>query len=78
MDGLSDMSIVATEAISGFANIVGGRIKSLLKYKLKDKFEPLINKVLAMIPENIDLPYRDLYLHNTLSNIIKIKSDNFI
>jgi len=78
LDGLSDISLIATDAFNTVAGVIGRRIRSMIKYKAKDKFEPLINKIISAIPGSIMLPGTDMTLEFGLSSNFKIVKDDFL
>jgi hypothetical protein len=77
-DGLSDISFVATDAIDTVAGIIGRRIRSMLKYKAKDKLEPLVNKIISVLPDSITIAGTDVTLEFGLSSNFKITKNDFL
>lgn len=69
---------MVTEGVSAFTSVMGGRIRSLLKQKLKTKVEPLINKAFRAIPERINVPNSEIYLEGGLSRNVDIKKDDYV
>lgn len=74
LDGISDISIVMTDFLNTTLNIVFNRLKSIINYKLKSNFEPLLNEFFHLIPNRFPIPGTDLeavinlYTNLTISN----------
>lgn len=78
LDGLSDLSIVLTDFLNTTINIVYNRVKSIVNYKLKDKLEPLINKILDSIPNTFTIPGTDIEAMFYLNQNMVIKENDYM
>ena len=68
-NGISDMSDVATRLVNFMGNVMRSRLCSLSKYQPAIyKFNHLFNQIVAIIPDEIDIPNTDLYLQGGISD----------
>ncbi len=75
-DGLSDFSIIVTNIVNTIANLIGSAIVKATSEALQGKVVPFINKIIHLIPEDIDIPYtQDLYLTGGFSNKLEVKEN---
>jgi len=66
-DGLSDLSLVASDVFNWIVSTVFTRLQSIIKYELKSFIEPAINEALNLIPHDIPINGTDLHLKGGLS-----------
>jgi len=67
-DGISDMSDVVSRFLTFGGNIIRDRLQSLSHYdRALVKFNNMINTIIALIPDEIDLPGTNLYLEGGIS-----------
>jgi len=67
-DGVSDIMGVLGRLVSYIGNVISRRLQSILVYKGPDKVGKLLNKLIELIPDEIDIPGTDLYLEGGLSD----------
>lgn len=74
-DGISDISILATQIATNVLNLLFNRVQSLITYYLDSNIEPLVNKILAFIPLTFKgLGASDLWVTLFLNENIEIKN----
>lgn len=78
-DGISDTSDVLARAITFAVNIVGSRLDSLSRYhKFLPKLNGAVNFVIGLIPDEIDIPYTNLYLEGGLTDKLEIVEHQYL
>lgn len=55
-DGVSDISDVATRFLTYVGNVLRGRLTSIVAYAGPDRINPLVNKILELIPDEKNIP----------------------
>ena len=78
VDGVSDVSVVATDLIGGIGNVILNRLVSISSFVGAQKITDLINIILEQIPDEIPLPGTDFYIQGGVSNDFEIKKDAYI
>ena len=76
-DGLADTLDIAGRFISFTANVLRGRLMSIIKYLGPSGWQNGINKVLSLIPDQMHIPRTDFILEGGLSKGIKVVKDKF-
>ena len=76
-EGISDISNVASRLLTFGANVIRGRLCSIVKYAGKQRLQPLINSLVGMIPDVIDIPGTELELEGGISDDLEIKEDQY-
>jgi len=76
-EGVSDISNVASRLLTFGANIIRGRLCSIVKYAGKQRLQPLINTLVGMIPDEIDIPGTDYEIEGGISDNLEIKEDQY-
>jgi len=77
MDGVSDTSDVITRFLTTGANIVRDRLSSISKFAHVGSYKRLntiINKVIDLIPDEIDIPGTGIYSSGGLSSNLTLLS----
>ena len=77
-DGVSDISDVASRFLTYVGNVLRGRLVSIVGYAGPSKINPLINKVLELIPDEKNIPGTDLYIEGGISNNFTVKEHDYI
>jgi len=77
-DGISDISDVATRFLTYVGNVLRGRILSIIKYAGTEKINPLVNKILEIIPDEKNIIGTQLYVEGGISDNFTIKFNDFI
>jgi hypothetical protein len=76
-EGISDISNVASRLLTFGANVIRGRLCSIVKYAGKQRLQPLIKSLVGMIPDVIDIPGTELELEGGISDDLEIKEDQY-
>jgi hypothetical protein len=67
IDGLNDFGIVLNNTINTFAAIVRNRLSSIINAQYATPaVNSAVNKILALIPQDIDLFHSDFYIEGLL------------
>jgi hypothetical protein len=77
-DGVSDMSDVFTRFITYVGNVLRSRLVSIVKYAGPSRINPLVNKILELIPDEKNIPGTQLYIEGGISDNFTIKADDYI
>ena len=74
-DGLNDILNVMSRFISYVINVFSRRAQSILRYKGYSAINNLVNKIIEIIPYEIDIPGTDLYIEGGFSDKFTIKEN---
>jgi hypothetical protein len=77
-DGISDISDVASRLLTYVGNVLRGRLNSIVAYAGPARINPLVNKLLEMIPDEKNIPGTDLYVEGGISDNFVIKKNDYI
>ena len=67
LDGLNDFGVVINSTLNHFTSIFRNRLSSMINEQIfTDKFSAIINKVLALVPNDIELLNSDFYVEGLL------------
>ena len=81
-DGISDFSEVVTNVVNTVAAVVRNRVESFVNggdlYGVDSKFSEIVNKVIAMIPSQIYLGDKGIYLDGFLMSNLQAENDVII
>jgi hypothetical protein len=76
IDGISDISDVASRFMTYVGNVLRGRLNSIVKYAGPGRFNPMINKLLEMIPDEKNIGSSNLYVEGGISdNFVVVEHD---
>ena len=77
-DGISDFSIVITDIIDFFVNLIGGKISGLVGEELSLYLEPFINKIIQILPTEIPIPGTNMYLLGGFDSSLHVTKDTYM
>ncbi|CDW80059.1 lipid-binding serum glycoprotein family protein [Stylonychia lemnae] len=77
-DGLSDFSIVLTDIVGFFVNLLGGKIAGIAGEELSLNLVPLINKIIQIIPTELPIPGTNLYLLGGFDSNLHVTKDSYM
>jgi hypothetical protein len=77
-DGISDISDVASRFITYIGNILRGRFTSIIGYAGPERINPLVNKVLELIPDEKNIIGTQLYVEGGISDNFVTKEHDYI
>jgi hypothetical protein len=77
-DGISDISDVASRFLTYVGNVLRGRLTSIVAYTGPSRINPMINKVLEMIPDEKNIPGTQLYVEGGISDNFIVKEHDYI
>ena len=78
-EGISDTSDVISRFATFVANILGGRLTSLSHYpKFVPTLNRLVNGLIGLIPDEIDIPWTNLYLEGGLTQKLEVVEHSFL
>ena len=67
LDGLNDFGIVINDTLNHFTSIFRNRLSSMINEQIfTEKFSSIANKVLALVPNDIELLNSDFYIEGLL------------
>jgi hypothetical protein len=87
LDGLNDFGVVINSTLNHFTSIFRNRLSSMINEQIfTEKFSGIINKVLSLVPNDIELFDSDFYIEGLLfsnptyvdSEYMKIQLDTSI
>ena len=62
MDGISDVSEVATDVVTFIGNVIRGRLVSIFSFVGANKVTQLLNTIIEQIPDEIPIGNTDFYI----------------
>ena len=77
-DGVSDISDVASRFLTYVGNVLRGRLVSIVAYTGPERINPLINKIIELIPDEINIPTTQLYIEGGISDDFKITEHGYL
>jgi hypothetical protein len=78
IDGVSDISDVSTRFITFVGNVIRSRLVSVLAYAGPERINPMVNKILAMIPDEKNIPGTQLYLEGGIADNFTITESGYM
>jgi hypothetical protein len=78
IDGVSDISDASTRFITYVGNVIRSRIVSALAYSGPERINPTVNTILAMIPDEKNIPGTQLYLEGGIADNFTITEKGYM
>ena len=77
-DGYDDILNIMSRFVTYAANVISRRVQSIVRYKGYQGINNLVNKIISLIPYEINIPGSDIYLEGGISDKFTILANDYI